>query len=115
MRDPHSIEAEHGLLGAMMQRPDLIDTLSEDLSAEAFYFPANADLYRSILAIRSAGQAVMQRVLTGCTARHAGTQHDPTAPVFQQILGGALGEAFRSRHHQSPLMAEPPGPRVLVC
>lgn len=58
MRDPHSIEAEHSLLGAMMQRPDLIDTLSEDLSAEAFYFPANAEVYRSIMAIRSSGQAV---------------------------------------------------------
>jgi replicative DNA helicase len=58
MRDPHSAEAEHSLLGAMMQRPDLIDTLSEDLSAEAFYFPANAEVYRSIIAIRSSGQAV---------------------------------------------------------
>lgn len=58
MRDPHSAEAEHSLLGAMMQRPDLIDTLSEDLSAEAFYFPANAEVYRSIIAIRLSGQAV---------------------------------------------------------
>ena len=38
MRDPYSTEAEHALLGAMMQRPDLIETLSDDLSAEAFYF-----------------------------------------------------------------------------
>jgi replicative DNA helicase len=58
MRDPHSIEAEHSLLGAMMQRPELIDTLCEDLSAEAFYFPANADVYRGIMAVRSSGQAV---------------------------------------------------------
>jgi replicative DNA helicase len=58
MRDPYSIEAEHGLLGAMMQRPDLIDTLSEDLSAEAFYFPENAEVYRGIVAVRSAGQSV---------------------------------------------------------
>jgi replicative DNA helicase len=58
MRDPFNIEAEHGLLGAMMQRPDLIDTLSEDLSAEAFYFPENADVYRGIIAVRSAGQSV---------------------------------------------------------
>ncbi len=58
MRDPYSIEAEHGLLGAMMQRPELIDTLSEDLSPEAFYFPENAEVYRGIMAVRSAGQAV---------------------------------------------------------
>ncbi|VVO78597.1 Replicative DNA helicase [Pseudomonas fluorescens] len=77
MRDPHSIEAEHGLLGAMMQRPDLIDTLSEDLSAEAFYFPANADVYRSIMAIRSAGQAV--DFLT--VGNHVGSMDDGS-PAF---------------------------------
>lgn len=58
MRDPYNIEAEHGLLGAMMQRPELIDTLSDDLSAESFYFPENADVYRGIMAVRSAGMAV---------------------------------------------------------
>ncbi|MEO8640941.1 replicative DNA helicase [Pseudomonas sp.] len=58
MRDPYSVEAEHGLLGAMMQRPELIDTLSDDLSAESFYFPENADVYRAIMAVRSAGQSV---------------------------------------------------------
>lgn len=58
MRDPYSIEAEHGLLGAMMQRPELIDTLSEDLTAEAFYLPENADVYRGIMAVRSSGKAV---------------------------------------------------------
>lgn len=58
MRDPYSIEAEHGLLGAMLQRPELIDTLSDDLSAESFYFAENADVYRGIMAVRSAGQAV---------------------------------------------------------
>lgn len=58
MRDPYSIEAEHGLLGAMMQRPELIDTLSDDLSAEAFYFPENAEVYRAVMALRSAGEAV---------------------------------------------------------
>ena len=58
MREPYSIEAEHGLLGAMMQRPELIDTLSDDLTAESFYFPENADVYRAIMALRSTGQAV---------------------------------------------------------
>ncbi|NWC11971.1 replicative DNA helicase [Pseudomonas agarici] len=58
MRDPYSIEAEHGLLGAMMQRPELIDTLSDDLSAESFYFSENAEVFHGIMAVRSAGQAV---------------------------------------------------------
>ena len=58
MRDPYSVEAEHGLLGSMMSRPELIDTLSDDLSAESFYFPENAEVYRGIMAVRSAGQSV---------------------------------------------------------
>ena len=58
MRDPFSIEAEHGLLGAMMQRPELIDSLSDDLSAESFYFAENAEVYRGIMAVRSAGKSI---------------------------------------------------------
>lgn len=58
MRDLHSVEAEHGLLGAMMIRPELIDTLSDDLTPESFYFAENADVFRAIMATRSAGKAV---------------------------------------------------------
>lgn len=58
MRDPYSIEAEHGLLGAMMKRPELIETLSDDLSAESFYFPENAEVYRGIMAVRALRQSV---------------------------------------------------------
>ncbi|KJK05326.1 replicative DNA helicase [Pseudomonas tussilaginis] len=58
MRDPYSVEAEHGLLGAMMLRPELIDTLSDDLSAESFYFVDNADVFRGIMAVLASGKAV---------------------------------------------------------
>ncbi|KPA98113.1 replicative DNA helicase [Pseudomonas asplenii] len=58
MREPYSLEAEHGLLGAMLQRPELIDTLSDDLSPESFYFAENAEVFRGIQALRAAGKAV---------------------------------------------------------
>lgn len=58
MREPYSLEAEHGLLGAMLQRPELIDVLSDDLTAEAFYFPENAQVYSAIKALRSAQKSV---------------------------------------------------------
>lgn len=58
MRDPYSAEAEHSLLGAMLQRPELIDVLSDDLSPESFYFADNADVYRGIMAVRAAGGSV---------------------------------------------------------
>lgn len=57
-RAPYSLEAEHGLLGAMLLRPELIDTLSDDLTPAAFYFPENAEVYRAIVALRAAGKAI---------------------------------------------------------
>lgn len=58
MRDPYNVDAEHGLLGAMLQRPELIDTLSDDLTPESFYFTENAEVFRGIMALRAAGKAV---------------------------------------------------------
>ncbi|HCE6855194.1 replicative DNA helicase [Pseudomonas aeruginosa] len=56
MRDPFSLEAEHGVLGAMLLRNELIDVLSSDLTPEDFYWPENGDLYRAILALHSDSQ-----------------------------------------------------------
>lgn len=54
----HSIEAEHGVLGAMLIQPHLIDVISEDLEADAFAHPENADLYRLILDVAADGKPV---------------------------------------------------------
>lgn len=58
MRDPYSLEAEHGVLGAMLQRPELIDVLAADLRAEDFHFAENAEVYRAILTLQADGSAV---------------------------------------------------------
>ncbi|MNJ45089.1 Replicative DNA helicase [compost metagenome] len=42
----------------MMIRPELIDTLSDDLSPESFYFVENAEVFRGIMAVRATGKAV---------------------------------------------------------
>ena len=55
MRDPYSVEAEHGVLGAMFLRPELIDILSADLAVDDFYYQDNAALYRGILALHAEG------------------------------------------------------------
>ncbi|MCD2776335.1 DnaB-like helicase N-terminal domain-containing protein, partial [Pseudomonas aeruginosa] len=34
MVDPYSLEAEDGVLGAMMQGPELIDVLADELTPE---------------------------------------------------------------------------------
>jgi len=58
MIELHSLEAEHGVLGSMLKQPHLIDVLSDDLSAEAFAYADNADLYRLILELHNDGQPV---------------------------------------------------------
>ncbi|MGQ7814600.1 replicative DNA helicase [Metapseudomonas furukawaii] len=58
MREPYSIEAEHGLLGAMMQRPELIDTLSDGLAPSDFYFENNSAVMRAILELHRKGDGI---------------------------------------------------------
>lgn len=53
MRDPYSLEAEHGLLGALINKPELIDLLSADLKSTDFHWPQNAEVYRAIIALAS--------------------------------------------------------------
>lgn len=58
MNELHSLEAEHGVLGAMLRQPHLIDVISDDLAADAFAWEDNADLYRLILELHADGQPV---------------------------------------------------------
>lgn len=53
MRDPYSLEAEHGLLGALINKPELVDLLSSDLKTTDFNWPDNAEIYRAVLALAS--------------------------------------------------------------
>ncbi|AGA72955.1 MULTISPECIES: replicative DNA helicase [Pseudomonas] len=58
MKELHSLEAEHGVIGAMLRQPHLIDVLSDELAPEAFAWEDNADLYRLILELHSDGNPV---------------------------------------------------------
>lgn len=51
MRDPYSLEAEHGVLGAMMMRPDLIADISSELSAEDFHFEGHGGIFKAIVSL----------------------------------------------------------------
>lgn len=55
MRDPYSLEAEHGVLGAMMQRPDLIDVLADDLKEKDFFFQDNREVFKAIVSLNAIG------------------------------------------------------------
>lgn len=53
-----SVEAEHAVLGAMLIRPELVSTLSEDLSHKDFYSADHQVIYQRIISLHSAGMAV---------------------------------------------------------
>ena len=58
MMELYSVEAEHGVIGAMLRQPHLIDVLSDDLSPDAFAWEDNAELYRLILELHADGTPV---------------------------------------------------------
>lgn len=53
-----SQEAEQSVLGAMLLRPELIDTLSSELTAEDFYYSENGEIYRAILKLRNENKKI---------------------------------------------------------
>jgi len=55
---PYSLEAEQGLLGAMLIKPELIDILSADVKGSDFFFAYNREVFVAILALRSKNQPI---------------------------------------------------------
>lgn len=58
MRSPYSLEAEHGLLGAMLIKPELIDSVCADLAESDFHWQENGEVFRAIMALRSENKAI---------------------------------------------------------
>lgn len=58
MRDPYSLEAEHGFLGALMMRPELVDVLCADVKISDFYWPENGQVYQAILKLANNHQKI---------------------------------------------------------
>lgn len=58
MIELQSIDAEYGVIGAMLRQPHLIDVLSDNLSPSAFAWDDNADLYRLILELHGDNQPI---------------------------------------------------------
>lgn len=51
MRDPFSLEAEQGILGAMLIRPDLIADISAEIVPGDFYYQNHPEIFRAITAM----------------------------------------------------------------
>ena len=76
-RDPYSQEAEQGVLGAMLIKPELIDILSADLAESDFFFAYNREVFRAIQNLQSKGRAI--DFLT--VAEYIGTMGDGDNPL----------------------------------
>ncbi|MSR12874.1 MAG: replicative DNA helicase, partial [Gammaproteobacteria bacterium] len=57
-REPFSLEAEQGVIGAMLIDPSLIDSVSADLLSSDFYFADNADAFSAVLELRAESSPV---------------------------------------------------------
>jgi len=58
MRDSYSLEAEQGVLGAILIRPELADTLTKDLAKGDFFFSDNRDVYAAILKLMAQSKPI---------------------------------------------------------
>lgn len=76
-RDPYSQEAEQGVLGAMLIKPELIDILSADLTESDFFFAYNREVFRAIQAMRSKGRDIDFLTI----AEYIGTMGDGDNPL----------------------------------
>lgn len=57
-REPYSQEAEQGVLGAMLIRPELIDILAAELKPDDFFFAYNRAVLKAILQLQAANRPV---------------------------------------------------------
>ena len=51
MRNPYSLEAEQGVLGAMLIRPDLIADIAAEIVPGDFYFANHPEIFRAIVSM----------------------------------------------------------------
>lgn len=77
MRDPYSLEAEHGFIGSLMMRPELVDTLSADVKVSDFHWPQNGQVYQAILSLANDNKAIDYLTV----AEAIGTMDDGSNPL----------------------------------
>ena len=91
-----SLEAEHGVIGAMLRQPHLIDVLSDNLAPTDFYWLENESLYRLILALNDEGKPVDVITLSDRQERLPGdfSTLAYAAEIFQNVPSAANAKAY---------------------
>lgn len=57
-RDPYSLESEHGLLGAVLNRPELYDVLLGDMKESDFFFADNREIFKAMGKLKDEGHGI---------------------------------------------------------
>lgn len=55
---PHNLEAERALLGAVLLRTESLDEIASTISDEEFYVPGHRAIWKAMVRLRDAGQAI---------------------------------------------------------
>ncbi len=95
---PHSDEAEKAVLGACIISPDSLVIATELLKPEDFYQPMNAELFKVISGMYSAGNPV--NMLTVCEELKAHSLYEPIGgmAVIAQMMSSVHTTAAISSH-----------------
>ncbi len=95
---PHSDEAEKAVLGSCLLSPDALVTTMELLKPEDFYQPMNAELFKVISGMYSAGNPV--NMLTVCEELKAHSLYEPIGgmAVIANMMSSVHTTAAISSH-----------------
>lgn len=66
---PHNLEAERGILGAMLLDNGIIDDVLPEVRTEDFYHPPHQAIYRAMLELHEAGQPIELMLLADALKR----------------------------------------------
>ena len=95
---PHNQDSEQHVLGALLQREDLLFEIDVDLTPDCFYFPANQAIYTAILALSESNSPV--DMITVCNQlRLAGDIDTVGGPAYVAQLTDCPAAGAMVKYH----------------
>lgn len=92
---PHNLEAEESVLGAMLLKSEVIDSVSESLTAMDFYQPSYGTLFDTMVRLRANGSVVDAITVHSSMEAQGLLSHlpDPTILIRLQASVPSIGHA----------------------
>jgi hypothetical protein len=95
---PANLEAEQSVLGSILVRPDVLDEVSDILSANDFYREAHANIYRVMLGLYNSSEPVDLVTVCG-RLKEVGWLAGCGGPVFLASLSEQVGFATNASYY----------------